>query len=153
QRLFQHVACPVALVAPPGQREVRLDYSTQNHRDHVICSTFTATLIRIKAAQLCRPTDFSWSDRDDLTQPMLLLRQEKSHLFDAATRNIEALATKDIVPWMTTELRFRGRDKFRGDYEAISPEGTLVECDGDAVPVRTVLGAADQHRRRQSAPA
>eukprot|EP00392_Amoebophrya_sp_AT5.2_P018997 g19681.t1 len=121
--------------------------------NQIVSDPFTATLIRIKAAQLCRRTDFSWSDRDDLTQQMLLYLLEKAHLFDPARGNIEAFVTNAIDSWVAMELRFRGRHKRRGDYEAISLEGTLVECDGDAVPLRTVLGPADQQRRRQSAPA
>ncbi len=122
-------------------------------RHNVVSDPFTASLIRIKAAQLCRRTDFSWSDRDDLTQQMLLYLLEKAHLFDPARGNIEAFVTNAIDSWVAMELRFRGRHKRRGDYEAISLEGTLVECDGDAVPLRTVLGPADPQRRHQAAPA
>jgi len=121
--------------------------------NQIVSDPFTATLIRIKAAQLCRRTDFSWSDRDDLTQQMLLYLLEKAHLFDPARGNIEAFVTNAIDSWVAMELRFRGRHKRRGDYEAISLEGTLVECDGDSVPLRSVLGKADQQRRNQAAPA
>ncbi|MCC5786912.1 MAG: hypothetical protein JJU33_09445 [Phycisphaerales bacterium] len=121
-------------------------------RHDVVSGPFTATLIRIKAAQLCRRTDFSRSDRDDLTQGMLLYLLEKAHLFDPARGNIEAFVTSALDSWVAMELRFRGRQKRRGDYEAISLEGTLVECDGDAVPLRSVLGQADRQRRNQSAP-
>lgn len=122
-------------------------------RHDVVSDPFTATLIRIKAAQLCRRTDFSRSDRDDLTQQMLVYLLEKAHLYDPARGNVEAFVTNAIDSWVAMELRFRGRHKRRGDYEAISLEGTLVECDGDSVPLRSVLGQADQHRRNQAVPA
>jgi len=121
-------------------------------RHDVVSDPFTATLIRIKAAQLSRRSDFSGSDRDDLSQQMLLYMLEKAHLFDPARGNIEAFVTNAINSWVAMELRFRGRHKRRGEYEAISLEGTLVKRNGDVVPLCTLIGPADQHRRNQFSP-
>lgn len=119
----------------------------------VVTDPFTQTLIKIKAAQLCRRTDFSRSDRDDLKQGMLLYLVEKAHLFDPARGNLEAFVTNAVNTWVGMEMRFRGREKRRGNLSAISLEGTILEFDGESDTLGALLSEADLRRRTHRTPA
>ncbi len=113
---------------------------------------FTDTLISIKARQLCRRSDFSRSDYDDIRQSMRLYLLEKAHLFDPARGNLEAFVTKAINTWVGMELRHRERDKRRESFKAVSLERTPVECDGDITTLGAVLLEEDGRRRTQTYP-
>lgn len=115
----------------------------------IVTHPFTITLIRIKAAQLCRRSDFSRSDRDDLQQEMELYLLRKAHLFDSERGNIEAFVTTSINSWVGMTLRFRARDKRRPGLHAFSLEGTEIDNDGEADTLAAVLSAADLARRTQ----
>ncbi len=118
-------------------------------RYDVVSNPFTITLIRIKAAQLCRRSDFSRSDRDDLQQEMELYLLRKAHLFDSERGNIEAFVITSINSWVGMTLRFRARDKRRPGLYAVSLEGTEIENDGDTVSLAGILSQADHERRSQ----
>lgn len=120
------------------------------HSHDVVTDPFTQSLIKIKAAQLCRRTDFSRSDADDLKQGMLLYLVEKQHLFDPARGNLEAFVINAVNTWVRMELRFRGRNKRRGNLNAISLEGTIIEFDGEADTLSAMIGSADLERRTHS---
>lgn len=115
----------------------------------IVTHPFTLTLIRIKAAQLCRRSDFSRSDREDLQQEMELYLLRKAHLFDSERGNIEAFVTTSINSWVGMTLRFRARDKRRPGLHAVSLEGTEIESDGEADTLASVLEEADLARRLQ----
>ena len=115
----------------------------------VVTHPFTINFIQIKAAQLCRRTDVSRSDRDDMQQDMLLYLWKKAHLFDPARGTIEAFVTTAVNSWVGMELRRRDRQKRREDYRAISLEGTTIECEGDTETLDALLSDADLHRRTQ----
>jgi len=117
-----------------------------NRRD-IINHPFTAALIKIKAAQLCRRSDFSQSDRDDLQQEMALYLLRKAHLFDSERGNIEAFLTTALNSWVAMHLRHRAREKRRDGFRAVSLERTTIECDGDAETLGNVIGEADLRRR------
>jgi len=116
----------------------------------VVSDPFTVTLIRIKARQLCRRSDFSRSDYDDLRQDMRLYLLEKAHLFDPARGNIEAFVTKALRTWVAMRLRYRNREKRRESYKAISLERTRVECDGDITALGVILVQDDGRRLSQT---
>ncbi|GJQ27835.1 MAG: hypothetical protein HBSAPP02_28670 [Phycisphaerae bacterium] len=118
----------------------------------IVSDPFTDTLISIKARQLCRRSDFSRSDYDDIRQSMRLYLLEKAHLFDPARGNLEAFVTKAINTWVGMELRHRERDKRRESFKAASLERTPVECDGDITTLGAVLLEEDGRRRTQSYP-
>jgi len=115
----------------------------------IVTHPFTITLIRIKAAQLCRRSDFSRSDRDDLQQEMELYLLRKAHLFDSERGNIEAFVTTSINSWVGMTLRFRARNKRRPGLHAVSLEGTEIDNDGEADTLAAILSAADLARRTQ----
>lgn len=115
----------------------------------IVTHPFTVTLIRIKAAQLCRRSDFSRTDRDDLQQEMELYLLRKAHLFDSKRGNIEAFVTTSINSWIGMTLRFRARDKRRPGLHAVSLEETEIENDEEADTLASVLDEADLHRRKQ----
>lgn len=117
-----------------------------NH-DLILDHDLTSTLIRIKARQLCRRSDFSRSDFDDLRQGMFLYVLEKSHLFDSQRGTIEAFVTNAVNTWVAMLLRSRSRLKRSGDSQAISLEGTLIERDGEETSLKAVLSIADLQRR------
>ena len=120
--------------------------------DRIVTDPFTRTLLKIKAAQLCRRSDFSRSDYDDLRQGMVLYLLEKAHLFDPDRGTLEAFVTNALNTWVKMELRFRGRLKRRGDHEALSLEGTAVEFNGGTDTLDALVGEADRHRRTGDAP-
>ena len=116
----------------------------------VVSSPFTVNLIRIKARQLCRRSDFSRSDFDDLQQDMCLHLLEKAHLFDPARGNLEAFVTKILGNWVAMRLRYRNREKRRESYKVVSLERTRVECDGDITALGVILVEADGRRLSQT---
>jgi len=118
----------------------------------VVSDPFTVTLIRIKARQLCRRSDFSRSDYDDLRQDMRLYLLEKGHLFDPARGNIEAFVTNALRTWVAMRLRYRNREKRRESYKVVSLERTRVECDGDTTTLGAVLLEEDGRRLTQAYP-
>jgi len=119
-------------------------------RHDIVSDPFTVTLIRIKARQLCRRSDFSRSDYDDIRQSMRLYLLEKAHLFDPARGSLEAFVTSAINTWVQMELRYRERNKRRESYKTLSLERTPVECDGDVTTLGQVLLEEDGQRRNQS---
>lgn len=121
-------------------------------RHDIVSDPFTVTLIRIKARQLCRRSDFSRSDYDDIRQSMRLYLLEKAHLFDPVRGNLEAFVTNAINTWVGMELRYRERDKRRESYRAVSLESTPVECDGDVTTLGQVLLEEDGRRLPQTDP-
>lgn len=118
----------------------------------IVSSPFAVSLISFKAAQLCRRSDFSRSDREDLEQAMRLYLLEKAHLFDPARGNLEAFVTNALKTWVAMELRYRKRDKRSESYRSASLEGTPVECDGEVTFLGAVLLEDDGNRLTQVAP-
>jgi len=118
----------------------------------IVSDPFTVTLIDIKAHQLCRRSDFSQSDYDDLRQDMRLHLLEKAHLFDPARGNIEAFVTSALKTWAAMRLRYRKRQKRSEEYKAVSLEGTPVECDGDITTLGAVLLEGDGRRLTRTYP-
>lgn len=127
-----------------------MDTNRSNHDSSIVSHPFAATFIRVKARQLCRRTDFSRSDHDDLQQDMRMYLLEKAHLFDPDRGNIEAFITKTLSTWVAMRLRFQERDKRRDSHKVASLEGTLVECDGGLAPLGAALLEEDGDRRTQS---
>ena len=121
-------------------------------RHDVVSDPFTVTLIRIKARQLCRRSDFSRSDYDDLRQDMRLYLLEKAHLFDPVRGNIEAFVTNAVRTWVAMRLRYRKRHKRSESYKAVSLERTTVECDGDITTLGAVLLEEDGRRLTRTYP-
>ncbi len=115
----------------------------------IVSHPFTITLIQIKARQLCRRSDFSRSDYEDLIQDMRLYLVEKAHLFDPARGNLEAFVTNALNTWVAMHLRHLGRQKRRPVSRAISLEGTCLEHDGNATTLGAVLSDTDHGRRTQ----
>jgi len=119
----------------------------------VVSDPFTAKLIRIKAAQLCRRSDFSRSDYDDLSQGMVAYLIEKAHLFDPDRGNVEAFVTTAINTFVRMELRFRSRDKRAGNVVAVSLEHTEISGPHGSRALRDAASACDGYRRTGSVPA
>jgi len=140
-----------ARCAPPGHREVQLDNSRLTIGDELLADRFTIDFIRIKARQLCRRSDVSRSDQDDMQQEMRLYLWKKAHLFDPGRGNIEAFVTTAINSWVGMHLRGLDRIKRRGEASAISLERTLIENDGDVTCLGSVITDADRGRRYEAA--
>ncbi|MEM7622998.1 MAG: sigma factor [Planctomycetota bacterium] len=119
-------------------------------RHDVVTHPFTIDLIRIKARQLCRRSDVSRSDQDDMQQEMRLYLWKKAHLFDPGRGNIEAFVTTAINSWVAMHLRGLDRIKRRGDATAISLERTLIENEGDVTSLGSVITDADRGRRNNA---
>lgn len=124
-----------------------MDYSKYDCRDRVISQNFTAKLIRIKAAQLCRRSDFSVSDYDDLRQEMVVYLIEKSHLFDPDRGNVESFVTTVVNTSVAKSLRFRSRQKRAGDLTAVSLERTEIRGRHGTCALRDAMSTWDGGRR------
>ncbi len=118
----------------------------------IVSHPFTVNFIQIKARQLCRRSDFSLSDCEDLQQEMRLYLLEKAHLFDPQRGNVEAFVTTAINSWVGMHLRYRGRQLRRDSFKATSLERTRVECDGDVTSLGAVLLEEDGQRLTQAEP-
>jgi len=116
-------------------------------RSTIVSHPFTSDLVRRKAAQLCRRSDFSRSDEEDLRQDMALYLWAKARLFDPTRGNVEAFVTTAIGSWVGMELRRRRAGKRCNGYKTISLEGTLVACDGELDSLADMIGDADGQRR------
>lgn len=116
-------------------------------RNDIVTHPFTRKLIKIKARQLCRRSDFSTSDYDDLCQEMVVYLLNKAHLFDPERGNLEAFITNAINTWIGQEFRSRGRDKRRCAFESVSLEGTTVELEGETKTLYSIIGDAHAERR------
>jgi len=116
----------------------------------VVSDPFTVTFIRIKAKQLCRRTDVSRSDLEDLQQEMRQYLLEKAHLFDPERGNVEAFVTNAINTWVAIYLRRQDREKRRDAHKAASLERTHVECNGDVRPLGETILEEEAHRRLQT---
>jgi len=115
----------------------------------ILTHPFTKKYVRIKALQLCARSDFSKSDFPDLKQEMLMYLWSKAHLFDPSRGTIEAFVTTATKCCIGMILRRRDRMIRRGDIDAISLEGTLIEHDGVTDMLKSVLDEADFTRRTQ----
>lgn len=129
-----------------------MDTNQSNNPQSIISNSFTITLIRIKALQLCRRSGFCTSDCDDLRQDMRLYLFEKAHRFDPQRGNIEAFVTNALNTWVAMQLRYRNREKRRESYKAVSLERTPVECDGHITALGKVLLEEDGGRHAQTYP-
>ena len=118
----------------------------------IVSDPFSITFIRIKARQLCRRSDFSQSDFDDLCQDMRLYLLAKAHLFDPVRGNIEAFVTNALKTWVAMQLRYRNRDKRRESFQAVSLEGTLVKVQGELQPMAAVVMDEEGGRLTQAYP-
>lgn len=116
-------------------------------RHDVVTHPFTIDFIRIKARQLCRRSDVSRSDHDEMQQEMRLYLWKKAHLFDPSRGNIEAFVTTAINSWVGMQLRRLERLKRRGEAGALSLERTSIENEGDVTSLGSVLTDADRDRR------
>jgi len=116
----------------------------------VVSDPFAVTFIRIKAKQLCRRTDVSRSDLEDLQQEMRQYLLEKAHLFDPERGNVEAFVTNAINTWVAIFLRRQDREKRRDARRAASLERTQVECNGDVRPLGETILEEEGRRRLQT---
>jgi DNA-directed RNA polymerase specialized sigma24 family protein len=106
------------------------------------------TIIKKKARQLCRRSECSRSDFDDLCQEMHLHLLRKAHLFDPARACPMAFAQQAINSYAAMHLRAARRTKRRGRNEAISIDGIHIVVSGIKVPLADALDDGDQLRSR-----
>lgn len=112
----------------------------------IVLDPFTVNFIRLKAKQLCKRTDFSLSDFDDITQDMRLHLWKKAHLFDPTRGNVEAFVTRVLKSWVGMALRYRKRRRRSESYKAVSLERTKVLHEGDITTLGRVLLEEDGRR-------
>ncbi len=122
------------------------------HNYDLLSASYTYTLTRIKACQLCRRSDFSSSDFDDLQQDMRLYLLEKAYLFDPARGNLESFVTKAVNSCVGMMLRRQDCLKRREDKKTISLERTMVEHEDETSALGDVLLEDDGQRRTQIYP-
>lgn len=115
-------------------------------RHDVVNHPSTADLIKTKARQLYRRTDFSTSDVDECEQEMHIYVWRKSHLYDPDRGSIEAFVTTALKSWVGMELRRRHRHKRWNGRPTVSIERTKIECGGDEISLSAILSECDGRR-------
>ncbi len=115
-------------------------------RHDVVDHPSTAELIKTKARQLCRRTDFSTSDVDECEQEMRIYVWRKSHLYDPARGSVEAFINTALKSWIGMELRRRRRHKRWNGRPTISIERTKIECGRDEISLSAILSECDGRR-------
>jgi len=123
-----------------------MDTKRSTCNESIVSAPFTVTIICAKARQLCRRSDFSRSDYDDLRQDMRLYLIKKASLFDPARGNLEAFVTNALNTWVAMRLRYHNREKRRDSHNPISLERTIVDCDGYITTLGAVLSEKDDRR-------
>ena len=129
-----------------------MDTNRSSCAQAIVSDPFTITLVRIKARQLCRRSDFSRSDYDDLRQDMRLYLLEKAHLFDPERGTLEAFVTRILRTWVAMRLRYRSRQKRCESHKVVSLERTPVEYEGGITSLGAVLLEEDGRRLTQTCP-
>jgi len=84
---------------------------------------------------------------------MLLYLLEKARLFDPERGHLEAFVTTALDSWVRMHLRHRAREKRRDGFRAASLEGTIIEHDGEADTLGSVVSEADLRRRTRGSSA
>lgn len=121
-------------------------------RDAVVLAPFTTALIRIKASQLCRRADFSFSDGDELQQEMRRYLLRKVHLFDASRgASLGTFVAHAIDSWVRMLLRERQCEKRRPGIDAVSLDNESSTDDAKSTSSPNSMSAkltdADRDRR------
>lgn len=107
-------------------------------------------IIKMKAWKLSQHPLFHKSDNEDIECDMW------SHLFEWCDRytpergTMQAYVNMLMDTWAAMEIRARKRLKRRPDFQMTSINTTMIECDGDKIPLSTVLSIADAFRRIRS---
>lgn len=114
---------------------------------NIVLTDYATTLIRVKARQLCRRTDFSSSEHDDITQELWLRLLTKAHYFDPQRGSLGTFVDRVVCSHVRTILRGRRRQSRLPWSGAISLERTIVEVDGIPTPAYQTISEADLHRR------
>lgn len=109
-----------------------------------------AEIIKMKAWKLSQHPLFRKSDKEDIECDMW------SHLFEWCDRytpergTMQAFVNMLMDTWAAMEIRARKRLKRQPDFQMTSINTTMIECDGDKVPLSTVLSFADAFLRIRS---
>ena len=106
------------------------------------------TIIKKKARQLCRRSEYSSSDFDDLCQELHLHLLQKAHLFDPGRACPAAFAHEAIKSFIGMQLRRARRQKRGGAKVPVSIERTYILVDGELMPLGETLGEHDLLRIR-----
>ena len=107
-------------------------------------------IIKMKAWKLSQHPLFRISDKEDIENDMW------SHLFEWCDRytpergTMQAYVNMLMNTWAAMEIRARKRLKRRPGFQMTSINTTMIECDGDKVPLSAVLSFADAFLRIRS---
>ncbi len=125
-----------------------------------VLTAYAESVIKNKARQLARRSDFSRSDEKDLAQDMRLHLLRRRHRFDPARSSYSTFVARVIDAWIATMLRDRRRRKRGAGLVAQSLEATSA-TQGQApaslrdvlhpeqVVGRTAIGPDDEAARRE----
>jgi len=117
---------------------------------------YAVRLIRHKARQLARRSDFSGSDRQDIEQELLLdlLRRLPDYRPDRAQRS--TFVARVIEHKVATLLEARGREKRGARVRTRSLSEQVRDCEGEAASLADTVREQDyfrrtgQHRRQRT---
>jgi len=121
-------------------------------QDGLVSSAYARSLIRIKTRQLCRRTDFSISDMEDLHQEMRQYLLKVAHRFNPDRASLETFIARALDSCVAMILRHRRRKKRQIDLECISLERTEFPTETGPACLWSILAPDDQSRRSGNMP-
>lgn len=122
---------------------------TQVSQSSEVCTEYVRKLIRVKAWQLCRRSNFCSSDMKDVEQHLYLHLLTQIEKFDRSRASLNTFSSRVVDSAAAMLLRERQREKRTPE------EGTIVQSlgemvdqpDGPPAPLGTTLSRADVERR------
>ncbi len=113
---------------------------------------YAVRLIRHKAGQLARRSDFSGSDRQDIEQELVLdlLRRLPDYRPDRAQRS--TFIARVIEHKVATLLEARGREKRGGRVRSRSLSDKVRDDEGEAIELADTIREQDYFRRTGQQP-
>lgn len=123
-------------------------------QSHEILSDYARTLIRVKARQLVRRTEFTACEAEDLEQELTLRILTQLDRFDPARSSINTFFARIVNSAVGMLIRERGRIKRTGrdGVQIESLEKMVEQSDGSPAPLWETVSDQDAHRRHQSRP-
>ena len=123
-------------------------------QSHEVLSDYARTLLRVKARQLVRRTEFTACEADDLEQELTLRILTQLDRFDPARSSINTFFARVVNSAVAMLIRERGRIKRHGGdgVQIESLEKMVDKADGSPAPLWETVSDQDSHRRHHSRP-
>lgn len=109
-------------------------------------------LIKRKAKQLCRLSEFTTSDREDIAQDLTLALLKQAGKYDPSRASIDTFGDRVINNAVRMLLRHRRRKIRAEGFRTLSLSTVVFEADSGAVTLGDVITDGDNGRRLGTTP-